>query len=324
MAKEPRLLDMVRHAIRLRHYSYLTERSYVDWIRRFILFNDKRHPREMGAREIEAFLTDLAVKHNVASSTQNQALSALLFLYRHVLNLELEWLNNVVRATRERKIPVVFTQKEARSVIAHLNGKFWLMGSLMYGAGLRVTECLRLRVKDIDLNYRQITVHDGKGRKDRRTLLPNAVAERLQEHLLCVRRIYETDLNQGGPGVSLPYSLGRKYPNAGSDWSWQYIFPATRYSTSPYTGKMERHHADQKPIQRAVKNAVRMAGVQKPASCHTFRHSFATHLLESGYDIRTVQELLGHSNVKTTMIYTHVLSRGGRAVQSPMDSDLAD
>ena len=321
MGNDPRLLDQVRHAIRLRHYSFSTEKAYVDWIRRLVLANDKRHPREMGCKEVEDFLTDLAIRHNVSPSTQNQALSALLFLYRHVLGLKLEWLDNVVRAKRERRIPVVFTQKEARTVIAHLKGKYWLMGSLMYGAGLRVMECLRLRVKDIDLNYRQITIHDGKGSKDRRTLLPNAVTERLEEQLICVKRVYECDIDSGSSGVSLPFALARKYPRAGNDWAWQFIFPATRQSKSPYTGAAERHHADQKAIQRAVKNAVRLSGIKKAASCHTFRHSFATHLLESGYDIRTVQELLGHSNVKTTMIYTHVLNRGGRAVRSPMDKE---
>ena len=221
-------------------------------------------------------------------------------------------MDNVVRARRERKIPVVFTQKEARTVIAHLQGKYWLMASLMYGAGLRVIECLRLRVKDIDNNDRQITVHDGKGSKDRRTLLPKCVTERLEEQLICVKTIYEKDVDGNCCGVSLPHALARKYPNARHDWAWQYIFPASRRSASPYTGEVERHHADQKAIQRAVKNAIRLAGVKKHASCHTFRHSFATHLLESGYDIRTVQEYLGHSNVKTTMIYTHVLNRGGR------------
>lgn len=324
METQPRLVDQVRHAIRLRHYSFATEQAYVQWIKRFILANDKRHPRDMGAKEVEAFLSDLAVRSNVSPSTQNQALSALLFLYRHVLEFELEWMNNVVRARRERRIPVVFTQKEARTVIAHLRDKYWLMGSLMYGAGLRVMECLRLRVKDLDLNYRQITVHDGKGRKDRRTLLPDAVAARLEEQLIVVRGIYEKDIDDGCAGVSLPYALSRKYPKAGNEWGWQYVFPSANRSKSPYTGTIERHHADQKGVQRAIKTAIRNAGINKKASCHTLRHSFATHLLESGYDIRTVQELLGHSNVKTTMIYTHVLNRGGRAVRSPMDYAIED
>jgi len=324
MEQTPRLLDQVRHTIRLRHYSFSTERTYVDWVRRFILANDKRHPREMGAAEAEAFLTDLAVRGNVSASTQNQALSALLFLYRHVLEIKLEWMDNVVRVRRERKIPVVFTQRGARTVIAHLQGKYWLMASLMYGAGLRVMECLRLRIKDIDSNYRQITVHDGKGNKDRRTLLPDCVTERLEEQLICVRTIYQKDIDGNCCGVSLPHALARKYPKARHEWGWQYIFPASRRSASPYTGEIEWHHADQKGIQRAVKGAIRLAGIKKHASCHTFRHSFATHLLESGYDIRTVQELLGHSNVKTTMIYTHVLNRGGQAVRSPMDKELAE
>ena len=227
----------------------------------------------------------------------------------------------MVRAKRDRKIPQVLTRSEARRVIAHLEGKYWLMGSIMYGAGLRVMEVLRLRVKDIDRNYRQITVHDGKGRKDRRTMLPDCVIERLDEHLVRVRTLHNRDLDAGCAGVSLPYALARKYPRAGNEWGWQYIFPASNLSRSPYSGNLERHHVDPKGIQRAVKCALRQAGIGKPASCYTFRHSFATHLLEGGYDIRTVQELLGHSNVKTTMIYTHVLNRGGRAVQSPMDRD---
>ena len=322
MSESPRLLEQVRHAIRLRHYSFATERIYVHWIKRFILANNKRHPRDIGAPEVEAFLTILAVNENVSPSTQNQALSAILFLYRHVLEIELEWMENIVRARRDRKIPVVLTQQEVRSVIAHLSDKYWLMGSLMYGAGLRVMECLRLRIKDIDCNYRQINVHDGKGRKDRRTVLPDSIIERLEEHLLRIREIHKSDIDAGICGVSLPYALARKYPKAGAEWDWQYIFPSSKRSKSPYTGEIERHHADQSGIHRAVKVAIRKADINKKASCHTFRHSFATHLLETGYDIRTVQELLGHSNVKTTMIYTHVLNRGGRAVRSPMDLGL--
>jgi integron integrase len=324
MDAQPRLLDQVRHAVRVRHYSFATEKAYVQWIRRFIFANDKRHPRDLGAAEVEKFLTDLAVHGNVSPSTQNQALSAILFLYKRVLGVDLAWLQNVVRAKRDRKIPVVFTQKEARRVIAYLADKYWLMGSLMYGAGLRVMETLRLRVKDIDLNYREIIVHDGKGKKDRRTLLPDCVTERLQEHLVRVRGLHQGDIDAGYAGVSLPYALARKYPRAGNDWGWQYLFPSGNLSKSPYTGKLERHHADEKGIQRAVHLAVKTAGINKPASCHTFRHSFATHLLESGYDIRTVQELLGHSDVKTTMIYTHVLNKGGRAVKSPMDRQFDD
>ncbi|MFQ5549112.1 MAG: integron integrase [Woeseia sp.] len=324
MPEAPRLLDQVRHAIRLRHYSYATENAYVLWIKRFILANDTRHPRDMGAPEIEAFLSNLAVADNVSPSTQNQALSAILFLYRHVLKIELEWMDDIVRARRERRIPVVFTQQEARSVIAHLNGKYWLMGSLMYGAGLRVMECLRLRIKDLDFNYRQITVHDGKGQKDRRTVLPDCIVERLDEYLIRVRKLHKSDVNAGIFGASLPYALARKYPKAGLEWEWQYLFPSSKRSKSPYTGEIERHHADQSGVQRAVKAAIRKVGIKKHASCHTFRHSFATHLLETGYDIRTVQELLGHTNVKTTMVYTHVLNRGGRAVRSPMDLGLPD
>lgn len=291
MSEPPRLLDRVRHAIRLRHYSFATERIYIHWIKRFILANGKRHPRDMGAPEVEAFLTNLAAKENVSPSTQNQALSAILFLYRRVLEIELEWMENIVRARRDRKIPVVFTQQEARSVIAHLSGQYWLMGSLMYGAGLRVMECLRLRIKDIDVNYRQITVHDGKGRKDRRTVLPDSITERLDEYLLRVRELHKSDIDAGIRGVSLPYALARKYPKAGLEWDWQYVFPSSTRSRSPYTGEIERHHAYQSGVQRAVKAAIRKAGINKKASCHTFRHSFATHLLETGYDIRTVQEL---------------------------------
>lgn len=324
MPESPRLLDQVRHAIRLRHYSFSTEKAYIHWIKRFILANNKRHPRDMGAPEVKAFLSGLATNENVSPSTQNQALSAVLFLYKRVLETELEWMDDIVRAKRDRRIPVVFTQQEARSVIAGLSDKYWLMGSLMYGAGLRVMECLRLRVKDIDYNYRQITVYDGKGQKDRRTVLPDSIAERLKEQLVSVKSLHQADLDAGIVGVSLPYALARKYPKAGNEWSWQYVFPSSKRSNSPYTGELERHHADQKAIQRAVKNAIRQAGINKKASCHTFRHSFATHLLESGYDIRTVQELLGHTNVKTTMVYTHVLNRGGRAVRSPMDLGLPD
>jgi integron integrase len=324
METQPKLLDQVRHAVRLRHYSFSTEKAYVQWIRRFILASGKRHPRDLGAPEVERFLTELAVREHVSPSTQNQALSAILFLYKHVLGMNLEWLSNVVRAKRDRKIPVVFTQKEARQVIAHLADNYWLMGSLKYGAGHRVMETLRLRIKDLDFNYREIVVHDGKGKKDRRTLLPDCITERLEEHFLRVRQLHQSDIDKGYAGVSLPYALARKYPKAGNEWGWQYVFPSASLSASPYTGEVERHHVDQKGIQRAVHIAVRTVGIGKPASCHTFRHSFATHLLESGYDIRTVQELLGHSNVKTTMIYTHVLNKGGRAVRSPMDRDFVE
>ncbi len=311
MLEPPRLLEQASYAIRLRHYSFATERAYIQWIRRFILVNDKRHPRDMGAAEVEAFLTDLAVIEKVSPSTQNRALSAILFLYRHVLEIKLEWMDNIVHARRERRIPVVFTQQEARTVIAHLNDKYWLMGSLMYGAGLRVMECLRLRVKDFDYNYRQITVHDGKGQKDRRTVLPDCVTERLDEYLVRVRALHKSDIDAGIAGVSLPYALARKYPTAGLEWDWQYIFPSSKRSKSPYSGQVERHHADQSGIQRAVKAAIKKVGITKHGSCHTFRHSFATHLLETGYDIRMVQELLGHSNVKTTMIHTHMLNPAG-------------
>ncbi len=320
MEDQPRLLDVVRERIRLKRYSIRTENAYIHWIRRFILFHGKRHPREMGAPEVEAFLSDLAVQRNVAASTQNQALAAILFLYRDVLSIELPWLQDVVRAKRPARLPVVLTRREVEAVLARLDGRDWLMASLLYGAGLRLMECVRLRVKDIDFAMRQIVVRDGKGAKDRVTMLPEKLLSPLHLQLEKAKAVHEADLAAGFGEVYLPYALAQKYPNAPREWGWQYVFPASRRSIDPRSGVERRHHRDPKTLQRSVRNAVRAAGLTKSASCHTFRHSFATHLLEAGYDIRTVQELLGHADVKTTMIYTHVLSRGGRGVRSPLDA----
>lgn len=316
----PRLLDRVRERIRYKHYSLRTEESYVQWVRRFVLFHGKRHPSEMGAPEVEAFLTSLAVEGNVAASTQNQARSALLFLYKEVLGSELPWLDNVEQAKKPRRLPVVLTEDEVRSVLTSLDGVAWLAAALLYGAGLRLMECMRLRVQDIDFKRREILVRDGKGFKDRVTMLPARVATRLQQHLVAVKAVHETDLVEGYGEVYLPYALERKYPNAGKSWGWQYVFPAAKRSLDPRSGKVRRHHLDGQAIQRAVKQAVVRAGIVKPATPHTLRHSFATHLLQNGQDIRTVQELLGHEDVQTTMIYTHVLNRGGRGVTSPLDN----
>jgi integron integrase len=319
MTQAPKLLDRVRERIRFKHYSIRTEDSYVQWIRRFILFHGKRHPSEMGAVEVEAFLTHLAVEGNVAASTQNQARSALLFLYKEVLGSELPWLNNVEQAKKPRRLPVVLTEDEVRDVLANLAGVHWLVAALLYGAGLRLIEALRLRVQDVDFKRREVLVRNGKGFKDRVTMLPEKLAGRLQSHLATVRLLHEKDLAEGFGEVHLPYALDRKYPNAGASWGWQYVFPSGNRSLDPRTGKTRRHHLDEQTIQRAVKQAVRTAGVVKPATPHTLRHSFATHLLQKGQDIRTVQELLGHEDVQTTMIYTHVLNRGGRGVTSPLD-----
>ena len=319
MAAKPRLLDQVREKIRLKHYSIRTEQAYVDWIKRFILFHDKRHPENMGKEDVEKFLTHLAVERHVTASTQNQALSAILFLYQEVLGHELPWLDGVERAKRPARLPVVLTASEVRSVLARLDGIHGLMASLLYGTGLRLMECVRLRVKDIDFEYGQITVRDGKGEKDRITMLPGSLGERLKAHREKTKTIHEQDLREGFGEVYLPYALARKYPNAGREWGWQYVFPASKRSIDPRSGKERRHHTDEQNLQRAMKRAVREAAIHKPASCHSLRHSFATHLLQSGYDIRTVQELLGHKDVQTTMIYTHVLNRGGRGVVSPLD-----
>ena len=316
----PKLLDQVRGKIRLKHYSIRTEQAYADWIKRFILFFGKRHPRSLGAEEVEKFLTHLAVEGKVAASTQNQARSALLFLYREVLEIELPWLDNVERAKAPKRLPVVLTRKEVQAVLSRLEGTQWLIASLLYGTGMRIMECLRLRVKDVDFSRKEILVRDGKGFKDRVTMLPTALANPLREHLKKVKSLHDQDLAAGTGSVFLPYALERKYPNAARDWGWQYVFPAAGISTDPRSGEVRRHHVLEQSVQRAVKQAARDANLVKPATPHTLRHSFATHLLEGGYDIRTVQELLGHSDVSTTMIYTHVLNKGGRGVTSPLDT----
>lgn len=319
--KEASLFEQVRAVIRFKHYSIRTEQSYLDWIKRFILFHGKRHPKTMGAAEVRAFLTHLAVEGNVAASTQNQALSALLFLYAQVLHLELPYLQDVERARRPKKLLVVLTRAEAKGLLDTLvhHPTFALMGWLLYGSGLRLMECVRLRVKDVDFAYRQLTVRDGKGQKDRVTLLPDRLQEPLRLHLARVRALHEQDRARGFGSVYLPFALERKYPQAPRAWEWQYVFPAAKLSLDPRSGTNRRHHASEKCLQQAVKAAVRQAGITKPASCHSLRHSFATHLLEGGYDIRTIQELLGHKDVETTMIYTHVLNRPGLSVKSPAD-----
>ena len=322
VTKSPKLLDQVRDRLRTRHYSIRTERAYVDWIKRFIWFHGRRHPRELGASEVEAFLSHLAVAREVSASTQNQAKSALLFLYREVLEIELPWLDNVTQAKTPQRMPVVLTVAEVQRVLARLEGTVWLMASLLYGTGLRLMECVRLRVKDMDFERLEIVVRDGKGGKDRVTMLPGRLVAPLQAHLERVRRLHEEDLAAGYGEVYLPHALARKYPNAAREWGWQYVFPSRNLSVDPRSGVTRRHHADEKALQRAMKRAVREAGIAKPATPHTLRHCFATHLLQSGYDIRTVQELLGHKDVSTTMIYTHVLNRGGRGVRSPLDSVL--
>jgi len=316
---KPRLLDQVRAAIRMRHYSYRTEQAYVGWIRRYILFHRKRHPKEMGKQEISQFLTSLAVDRRVAASTQNQALAALLFLYQDVLDCDPGWIDDIVRAKRPRRLPVVLTAAEVDALLAELSGVAWMIAMLLYGSGLRLMECLRLRVKDIDMARREITVREGKGDKDRVTMLPAAIVEPLPRHLVRVRTIHERDLRAGEAGVMLPAALVTKYPTAGREWGWQWVFPASAISTDPRSGARRRHHLHETVAQRAIRAARQGAGIAKPVGPHTLRHCFATHLLEAGYDIRTVQELLGHRDVSTTMIYTHVLNRGGLAVQSPAD-----
>ena len=316
--KQPEFLDQVRNAIRVKHYSLRTEQSYIYWVRKFIFFNKKCHPKDMGEQEVSAYLTYLAVNRKVSASTQNQALCALVFMYKHVLKNKLGDLNNVARAKRPRKLPVVLTKEEVRLILNRLEGNKALMAKLLYGSGLRLMECLRLRIKDIDLNYLQIIVRNGKGGKDRITLLPDELIPQVKHQIERAWTYHRQDLEQGYGEVYLPFALSRKYPNAGKEFGWQYLFPSYKRSIDPLSNKERRHHVSEQVLQKAVKQAVRSTGIHKPATCHSFRHSFATHLLENGYDIRTVQELLGHSDVKTTMIYTHVLNKGGKGVISPL------
>lgn len=317
---QPRLLDEVRRRLRLKHYSLRTEQAYVYWIRRYIRKHLPRHPRDLGGPEVERFLSALATVDRVAPSTQNQALAALLFLYREVLDVELPWMDKVVRARRAPRLPVVLSPVQVRAVLRELSGREALMAGLLYGSGMRFMECLRLRVKDVDLARREITVRDGKGGKDRRTVLPERLAEPLAAQLELVRLLHRRDVDEGFGATSLPYALSRKYRNAAREPGWQYVFPSSRRATDPLDGKTRRHHLDESVLQRAVRAAARRAGIDKPVSPHTFRHCFATHLLESGADIRTVQELLGHNDVSTTQIYTHVLNRGAHGVRSPLDA----
>ena len=316
--KTPKLLDRMRQVMRVKHYSLRTEKSYVYWVRRYIFFHNKRHPQEMGEKEVQSFLTNQAVDKRVSSSTQNQALNAAVFLYKHVLKKELGVIDEV-RARRPKRLPVVLTREETQGVLSLLSGINHLIVSLLYGSGLRLMECLRLRVKDIDFAVKHIIVRDGKGFKDRVTILPESIIPELKEHLVRIKALHEDFLRRGYGDVELPYALIRKYPNAGREWAWQYVFPARNISTDPRTGARRRHHIHESVLQRAVKRAVRLSGIAKPVGCHTCRHCFATHLLESGTDIRTVQELLGHKDVKTTMIYTHVMQKPGINVQSPLD-----
>lgn len=319
-SKAPRLLDQVRDALRVRHMSIRTERAYLHWARRYILFHGKRHPAEMGEREINAFLTHLAVEKDVSASTQTQALCALLFLYRTVLGREVGELEGLIRARGSRKLPLVLTREEVKKILSCLDGRDHLVLSLLYGTGMRLLEGLRLRVKDIDFGQHQITIRDGKGGNDRVTMLPASLEPALRLHLRNTRALHAQDLAEGYGRVYLPHALDKKYPAAAAEWGWQYVFPAPSRSLDPRSGVMRRHHLNERQLQKTFRDAVRKSRTAKPATVHTLRHSFATHLLMGGYDIRTVQELLGHKNVKTTMIYTHVLNRGGRGVQSPLDS----
>ncbi|MDT8442069.1 MAG: integron integrase [Desulfuromonadales bacterium] len=318
-AQPPKLLDQLRSALRVRHYSKRTEQTYCYWVRKFIVFHRLRHPAEMGEPEINAFLSHLAVKEKVSASTQNQALSALLYLYRHVLGRSVGDLGDVVRARRPKRLPVVLTVDEAKAVLGQLTDDKWLMVALMYGSGLRLMECLRLRVQDLDFANREILIREAKGGKDRRTMLPETLIGPLKEHLEKVRALHAKDQQEGWGRVQLPNALDRKYPNAPAEWRWQWVFPQQNRWKNSKTGEQGRHHLHETILQRAVKEAVFRAGIVKRVGCHTFRHCFATHLLEAGYDIRTIQELLGHKDVSTTMIYTHVLNKGGKGVKSPMD-----
>lgn len=319
IAQSPRLLDELRSAIRIRHYSIRTEQAYVHWVAAFIRFHAMRHPRDMGAREVTVFLSHLATERDVAASTQQQALSALLFLYKHVLGIDLPWLDDLVRPKKPARLPTVLNQDEVARLLDAVRPQQALMARLLYGTGMRLMECLRLRVKDVDFVRREILIREGKGAKDRVTVLPASLIEPLQAQLRHARILFDRDRENGAPGVYLPNALERKYPNAGKTWEWFWVFPANGVSIDPRSGVERRHHVHEKSLQRAMKRATEQAGIARPVSVHTLRHSFATHLLSAGYDIRTVQELLGHADVSTTMIYTHVLNRGGRGVVSPLD-----
>jgi integron integrase len=318
-APKPRLLDQVRAEIGKRHYSYRTEKQYVGWIVRYIKFHGFQHPSRLGGPDVEAFLSDLATRRNVAAATQAQALAAVLFLYKRVLRVDLPWISNVTRARRPKRLPVVLTRAEARRLLDQLHGPYRTIASLLYGSGLRLLEALHLRVKDVDLVSRSLLVRDGKGMKDRITVLPESLLEPLRIRLARLRELHDAATKAGFGGVELPRALHRKFPRAHLDFGWQYLFPAAHPSRDPRTGAWRRHHLHEQSVQRVMREAVRRSGLEKPASCHTLRHCFATHMLESGADIRTVQELMGHASVKTTQIYTHVLNRGGIAVRSPLD-----
>lgn len=318
MGKSP-FLESVRKEIGVRHYSIRTEKSYLYWIKYFINYNNKKHPKDMGGEEVAVFLSYLANERNVAAATQNQALNALNFMYKHVLDKPIGEMKGVVRAKKPKRLPVVLSIPEVKSLLSYIEGDQWIMASLLYGSGLRLMECLRLRIKDLDLDKRMITVRSGKGNKDRITLLPENLVNHLEAHLHKVKSLHQRDLDEGCGTVHLPYALERKYPNANREWGWQFIFPAAKRSRDPRSDRVQRHHFYPSTLQKTLKIAVRKASINKPASCHSLRHSFATHLLEKGYDIRTVQELLGHSDIRTTQIYTHVLNKGGMGVISPLD-----
>lgn len=318
--RPPRFMDQVRHRLRVLHYAIRTEQAYVDWIRRYIIFHGKRHPSHLGAAEVTAFLTHLAAERHVSASTQNQAKAALLFLYKEVLSVDLPWLDDVVTAKTSRRLPVVLTQREARELLMQLNGTTWLLASLLYGTGMRLLEGLRLRVKDVEFERRELIVREGKGNKDRVTVLPENLVQPLQAQIERARKLHQLDLDAGFGEVWLPSALDTKYPRAGKAWCWQFVFPAGTRSVDPRSGVIRRHHLQESTVQKAVAGAARRAGIDKPCTPHVLRHSFATHMLQAGYDIRTVQELLGHADVSTTMIYTHVLNKGGRGVLSPLDA----
>jgi len=314
-----KLINQLTNIIRVKHYSIRTEQAYVNWVNRFFRFHQNKHPLSLGEPEISAYLNYLAINRKVSASTQNQALSAILFLYNEVLKKDIDHIDDVIRAKRPLKLPVVFSHEEVEIILLQLEGVKWLMAALLYGSGLRLMECLRIRVKDIDFHYKQITVRDGKGQKDRVTVLPEKIFTPLQEHIQKVEFLHNQDIKNGYGEVYLPFALARKYPNANRDLGWQYVFPAKKPTRNPRSGRVYRHHLDPSILQKAIKQSIRDVEINKPGSCHTLRHSFATHLLENGYDIRTVQELLGHKDVRTTMIYTHVLQKGGKGVKSPMD-----